>query len=380
MEITTFLKAMADKEASDLFFSVGAPVNVKVKVKGHTLPISRNPLKPGDVKKLAYSFISDQQRAEFEREMELNFALNLNDIGRFRVNLYRQRGEVSMVIRYIRSIIPSMESLHLPPILKELVMEPRGLILVVGATGSGKSTTLASMIDYRNANKEGHILTIEDPVEFVYEHKKAVVDQREVGLDTLSYENALKNAMRQAPDVILIGEIRDRDTMQHAISYAETGHLCLSTLHANNANQAIDRIINFFPEAAHHQLLLDLSLNLKSVISQRLLPSTDGELVPAMEIMTRSSYIADLIEKQEIDLLKEAIEKSRELGMQTFDQALYDLYRQGRITREIALENADSRNNLTIRMNLEGSETDRSTDGLELTDLNSDFQTYGKDI
>ena len=371
---------MADKEASDLFFSVGAPVNVKVKVKGHTLPISRDPLKPGDVKKLAYSFISDQQRAEFEREMELNFALNLNDIGRFRVNLYRQRGEVSMVIRYIRSIIPSMESLHLPPILKELVMEPRGLILVVGATGSGKSTTLASMIDYRNANKEGHILTIEDPVEFVYEHKKAVVDQREVGLDTLSYENALKNAMRQAPDVILIGEIRDRDTMQHAISYAETGHLCLSTLHANNANQAIDRIINFFPEAAHHQLLLDLSLNLKSVISQRLLPSTDGELVPAMEIMTRSSYIADLIEKQEIDLLKEAIEKSRELGMQTFDQALYDLYRQGRITREIALENADSRNNLTIRMNLEGSETDRSTDGLELTDLNSDFQTYGKDI
>ena len=369
---------MADKEASDLFFSVGAPVNVKV--KGHTLPISRDPLKPGDVKKLAYSFISDQQRAEFEREMELNFALNLNDIGRFRVNLYRQQGEVSMVIRYIRSIIPSMESLHLPPILKELVMEPRGLILVVGATGSGKSTTLASMIDYRNANKEGHILTIEDPVEFVYEHKKAVVDQREVGLDTLSYENALKNAMRQAPDVILIGEIRDRDTMQHAISYAETGHLCLSTLHANNANQAIDRIINFFPEAAHHQLLLDLSLNLKSVISQRLLPSTDGELVPAMEIMTRSSYIADLIEKQEIDLLKEAIEKSRELGMQTFDQALYDLYRQGRITREIALENADSRNNLTIRMNLEGSETDRSTDGLELTDLNSDFHTYGKDI
>lgn len=382
MEITSFLKVMAQKDASDLFFTVGAPVSVKL--KGQTLPLSREALKPGDVQKLAYSFISDKQRAEFEQNLELNFALNLENIGRFRVNVYRQRGEVSMVIRYIKSTIPTLEELHLPPILKELVMEPRGLILVVGATGSGKSSSLAAMIDYRNANKSGHILTIEDPVEFVYQHKKSVVDQREVGLDTLSYENALKNAMREAPDVILIGEIRDQATMQHAIAYAETGHLCLSTLHANNANQAIDRIINFFPDTAHHQLLTDLSLNLKAVISQRLLPSTDNSLVPAMEIMTRSAYIADLIEKREIDMLKEAIEKSRDLGMQTFDQSLYDLYREGKITQATALENADSRNNLSIRINLEGSGDNanaaRDTNGLELTEIDSNFQTYDKDI
>ena len=258
-----------------------------------------------------------------------------------------------MVIRYIKSRIPSIEDLHLPQILKKLVLEPRGLILVVGATGSGKSTTLASMIDYRNQQKDGHILTIEDPVEFVYEHKKAVVDQREVGLDTLSYANALKNAMREAPDVILIGEIRDRETMQHAIAYAETGHLCLSTLHANNANQAIDRIINFFPDSAQHQLLIDLSLNLKALISQRLLQGMDGNVVPAMEVMIQSAYISELIEKRDIDKIKEAIEKNREEGMQTFDQSLYDLYKAGKISEEVALQNADSRNNLSLKIRLE---------------------------
>ena len=368
MDITPFLKLMAEKEASDLFFSVGAPPSIKI--KGATLPLSEKILQPGEVKKLAYTIISDIQQAEFEGQMELNFAINLDGVGRYRVNLYRQRGEVSMVIRYIKSKIPKLEELNLPPVLKKLVMAPRGLILVVGATGSGKSTTLASMIDYRNEQKSGHILTIEDPVEFVYEHKKAVVDQREVGLDTLSYTNALKNAMREAPDVILIGEIRDKETMQHAISYAETGHLCLSTLHANNANQAIDRIINFFPDSAQHQLLIDLSLNLKAVISQRLLPTTDNKLVPAMEILIQSAYISSLIEKREIEEIKEAIEKSREEGMQTFDQSLYDLYKQGKITKELALQHADSSNNLTIKINLEeGGEKTAECDALNLQSM-----------
>ena len=368
MDITPFLKLMAEKEASDLFFSVGAPPNIKI--KGATLPLSEKLLQPGEVKKLAYTIISDAQQAEFEGTMELNFAINLEGVGRYRVNLYRQRGEVSMVIRYIKSKIPKLEELNLPPVLKKLVMAPRGLILVVGATGSGKSTTLASMIDYRNEQKSGHILTIEDPVEFVYEHKKAVVDQREVGLDTLSYTNALKNAMREAPDVILIGEIRDKETMQHAISYAETGHLCLSTLHANNANQAIDRIINFFPDSAQHQLLIDLSLNLKAVISQRLLPTTDNKLVPAMEILIQSAYISSLIEKREIEEIKEAIEKSREEGMQTFDQSLYDLYKQGKITKELALQHADSSNNLSIKINLEeGGEKTAEGDALNLQSM-----------
>jgi len=367
MDIEPFLKLMADKEASDLFFSVGAPPTIKI--KGKTTPLAAKNLQSGQVQTLAYSLITDQQRAEFEKTLELNFAVNMDNVGRYRVNLYRQRGEVSMVIRYIKSRIPSIEDLHLPQILKKLVLEPRGLILVVGATGSGKSTTLASMIDYRNQQKDGHILTIEDPVEFVYEHKKAVVDQREVGLDTLSYANALKNAMREAPDVILIGEIRDRETMQHAIAYAETGHLCLSTLHANNANQAIDRIINFFPDSAQHQLLIDLSLNLKAVISQRLLQGMDGNVVPAMEVMIQSAYISELIEKRDIDKIKEAIEKNREEGMQTFDQSLYDLYKAGKISEEVALQNADSRNNLSLKIRLEhGAEGKNEDHGLRISD------------
>ncbi len=371
MDINAFLKLMAEKEASDLFFSVGAPPSIKI--KGTTLSLSEKILQPGEVKKLAYTIISDVQKAEFEGQMELNFAINLEGIGRYRINLYRQRGEVSMVIRYIKSKIPKLEELNLPPVLKQLVMAPRGLILVVGATGSGKSTTLASMIDYRNEQKSGHILTIEDPVEFVYEHKKAVVDQREVGLDTLSYTNALKNAMREAPDVILIGEIRDKETMQHAIAYAETGHLCLSTLHANNANQAIDRIINFFPDSAQHQLLIDLSLNLKSVISQRLLPAIDNRMVPAIEILIQSAYISSLIEKREIEEIKEAIEKSREQGMQTFDQSLYDLYKQGKISKEVALQNADSSNNLSIKINLEeGGEKTAEGDALEMQSMDGE--------
>jgi twitching motility protein PilU len=369
MELLDFLRLMADKEASDLFCSVGAPISMKL--HGETVPVSRQPLQAGQVKKLAYSLITEAQQKTFEAEMELNVAFELQDVGRYRINLYRQRGDVAMVIRYIRSRIPDIDSLGMPPVLKQLIMEQRGLVLVVGATGSGKSTTLASMLEYRNQHKRGHILTIEEPVEFVYSHKLSVVDQREVGLDTLSYANALKNAMREAPDVILIGEIRDRETMQHAIAYAETGHLCLSTLHANNANQAIDRIINFFPDSAHHQLLIDLGQNLRAVISQRLLKGIDGKLVPAAEIMLRTSYIAELIEKREIDKLKEAMAQGREEGMQTFDQSLYDLVKAGRISQQTALDHADSRTNLALKLRLESAASPAGQEeGLQLEEDN----------
>lgn len=365
MDVLAFLQLMAQKDGSDLFFTVGAPVSMKL--QGEVVAVSREPLQPGEVMKLAAGLISPEQKKLFDAELELNVAYEIPQTGRFRINLYRQRGEASMVVRYIKSRIPTVEELNMPPILKQLIMEPRGLILVVGATGSGKSSTLAAMLDYRNANRTGHILTVEEPIEFVYEHKKSIVGQREVGLDTHSYANALKNAMREAPDVILIGEIRDRETMQAAIAYAETGHLCLSTLHANNANQAIDRIINFFPESAHHQLLIDLAQNLRAVISQRLLRSTDGKRVPAAEIMLKSGYISDLIEKRDIDLLKDAIAQGQELGMQTFDQALYDLVKAGKISEEVALDHADSRNNLSLKLRLEkGAAGDDS--GLKLKD------------
>ncbi|MDT8385170.1 MAG: PilT/PilU family type 4a pilus ATPase [Gammaproteobacteria bacterium] len=369
MDILPYLKLMAEKGASDLFFSTGAPVNIKI--EGVSAALNDTSLPPGVVKKLAYSVISDDQQKTFEAEMELNLAISVHDIGRFRINLYRQRGEVAMVVRYLKSHIPSIENLHLPAVLKELIMEPRGLILLVGSTGSGKSTTLASMIDHRNANNTGHILTIEEPIEFIHQHKKSIVDQREVGLDTLSYANALKNAMREAPDVILIGEIRDRETMQHAIAYAETGHLCLSTLHANNANQTLDRIINFFPDPMHHQLLLDLSLNLRAVVSQRLVSGVQGKRVPAVEIMLKSPYISELIEKGDIEGIKDAIGNSTEMGMQSFDQSLYELYSMGKISMQEALNNADSRNNLMLKFRLaRGVAGGNSTDDLSITEEN----------
>jgi len=366
MEITPYLKLMVQKNGSDLFFSTGAPPNLKA--EGRTMPIGDTPMGPGIVRKLAYSIMSDAQVSEFEATMEGNLAISMGGLGRFRVNVFRQRGDVAMVIRYIKGQIPTIEELKLPQTLKELVLEPRGLVLVVGSTGSGKSTTLASMIGHRNENATGHILTIEDPVEFLHTHKQSVVDQREVGLDTLSYEAALKNAMREAPDVILIGEIRDRATMQHAIAYAETGHLCLSTLHANNANQALDRIINFFPDTAHHQLFMDLSLNLRAVVSQRLVKSKDGKRVPAVEIMLLSTFVAELIQKGDVHAIKEAMEQGNERGMQTFDQALYDLYTEGQITMEEALKHADSRNNLSLRIRLDESTNISSPQGLKIHD------------
>ncbi|HWK55539.1 MAG TPA: PilT/PilU family type 4a pilus ATPase [Hyphomicrobiales bacterium] len=365
MQFDALLDTMVREQASDLFLTVGAPAHLKVQGRIHPLPMP--PFAPGEVAQLVWDVLGQERRDEFERELELNVAHDLPGVGRFRLNVYRQRGEVALVVRYIRARIPSLESLGLPPLLQELVMEPRGLVLVVGATGSGKSTTLAAMIDHRNTHGGGHLLTIEEPIEYLHEHKRCVVGQREVGVDTHSYANALKNAMREAPDVILIGEIRDHDTMRHALTYAETGHLCLSTLHANNANQAIDRIINFFPDSAHRQLYTDLSLNLRAVISQRLLPGSDGNLVPAVEILLRSAYVADLIAKREIGQLKDAMARGNETGMRTFDQALFELQQQGRIHVDVALANADARGDLALRIRLsQGLDPAKGDTGLSL--------------
>ena len=350
VEIFSFLNLMVEKAGSDLFFSVGAPVNLKI--EGITHPLKMPALRPGQVKQLAYSVMNERQISEFEAKMEMNLSISAENLGRFRVNVFVQRGETGMVIRYIKNKIPPLAALGLPPVLEKLVMRKRGLVLVTGATGSGKSTTLASMLNYRNENATGHILTIEDPLEFLHAHKLSVVDQREVGIDTHSYEEALKNALREAPDVIMIGEIRDRNTMKQAIAYAETGHLCLSTLHANNANQAMERVINFFPEEAHRQLLVDLSLNLAGVVSQRLIPGLHEKLVPAVEVMLNSSYISDLITKGEFSGIKEAMARSTEIGMCTFDQALYQLYTEDRISLDEALHNADSRTDLALRIRL----------------------------
>ncbi len=345
------LRLMLSKNGSDLFLTAEFPPAFKV--DGRMVPVSNVPLTGQHTLELARALMNDRQAAEFEEKLECNFAISPSGIGRFRVNAFMQQGRAGIVCRTIKVEIPSFESLGIPDVLKDVVLTKRGLVIVVGATGSGKSNTLAAMLGHRNEATHGHIITIEDPVEFVHPHKNCIVTHREVGVDTENWHTALKNTLRQAPDVIMIGEIRDRETMEHAVTFAETGHLCLATLHSNSANQALDRIINFFPEERRHQLLMDLSLNLKSIISQRLIPTLNAKgRVPAVEILLNSPLISDLIFKGEVGMIKEIMKKSRELGMQTFDQALFDLYEARKISYEDALRNADSVNDLRLNIKL----------------------------
>ncbi len=364
------LRALVGKKGSDLFITTGYPPAMKI--DGRMTPVSQQGLSPQHTAMLTRSIMNDKQAAEFESKKECNFAIHPASIGRFRVNCFVQQGYVGMVLRVITTTIPTFEDLMLPAVLKDVAMTKRGLVIFVGGTGSGKSSSLAAMIGYRNENSHGHIVTIEDPVEFVHPHKNCMITQREVGVDTDSWEAALKNTLRQAPDVILIGEIREREVMEHAIAFSETGHLCLGTLHANNSNQAMDRIINFFPDERRQQLLMDLSLNLKGVVSQRLIPMREGRgRAAAVEVMLNSPLISDLIFKGEVHGIKEVMKKSRELGMQTFDQALFDLYEQDRISYEDALRFADSTNEVRLQIKLHGKEAkDRDlSKGIEHLDI-----------
>ncbi len=366
MDFKAYLKIMVMKDASDLYLSTGAPPCAKF--QGLLKPIEKATLSADQVREIAYKIMDEDQIAQFEKKPEMNLAISEPGVGRFRVNIFRQRNTVSMVVRNIKTEIPAWEGLGLPPVLTEVIMAKRGLVLFVGATGSGKSTSLASLIDYRNSNASGHIITIEDPIEFVHHHKKSIVNQREVGLDTETYEDALKNTLRQAPDVILIGEIRDQSTMEHAIAFAETGHLAISTLHANSANQALDRIINFFPEDRRNQLLLDLSLNLRAFVSQRLVRTVDGKRAAAVEVLLGTPLVQDMIRRGDVHSIKEVMEKSENLGMRTFDSALLQLYRSGRIDIDEALRNADSPNNLRLKINLgESQAVEEEDDGFSLS-------------
>ena len=350
MEFEEMLNILSSQDGSDLYLSTGAPPSAKF--QGKLKPLIDAPFLPGEVAVIADSMMDSEQKATFEQELEMNLAISISHVGRFRVNIFKQRNEVSIVARNIKVEIPKFDDLKLPEVLKDVIMTKRGLVLFIGATGSGKSTSLAALIDHRNSNASGHIITIEDPVEFVHKHKKSIINQREVGVDTRSFHAALKNTLRQAPDVILIGEIRDRETMEHALAFAETGHLAISTLHANNANQALDRIINFFPEERRPQLLNDLGNNLKSFISQRLIPTVDGKRCAAIEVMMGTLTVRDMIKRGEFGLLKEVMEKSKQLGMQTFDGALFDLAVAGRITEEEATKNSDSPTNIALKFKL----------------------------
>ena len=345
-----YLRTMVKAGASDLFITVAAPPVVKV--QGSFKALTRTALDAQGTRALAYSVLSEAQIQSFEMTLECDMSLDLPNIGRFRVNVFWQRGAVALVVRYIRFEIPDLATIGLPPVLGDIAMLKRGLVLVCGPAGSGKSTTLASMLSHRNSNAQGHILTIEDPIEFVHPHRRSLVNQREVGMDTLSFHDALRHAMREAPDVIMVGEIRDSQTMQHAMSYADSGHLCMSTLHANSANQAIQRVINFFPQDVRHQVLQDLSLNLRAVVGQRLITNVQGQLVPALEVMVVTPYIADLIFKGQIDEIKSAMAKGADQGMSTFDNSLYNLYTAGQITREQAIDYADSKTDVAVRIRL----------------------------
>jgi len=344
MCVTPLLKLMSDKQASDMFFTAGAPIQIKI--NGTVMPINSQPRDPEQVKKICYELMTDPQVKDFETKHEMNFAQSGGDLGNFRINIFHQKNTVAMVIRFVKPDVPAFETLGLPPILKEVIMEKLGLILIVGSTGSGKSTTLASMIDYRNTLRTGHILTIEDPVEFIFKHKKSIVNQREVRVDTHTYENALISAMREAPDLLMVGEIRDRETLQSSLLFAQTGHLCLATLHANNSYNALNRIIGFFPREARESLQADLSIALRCVISQRLVKSVDGKRVAAVEVMLNTKHIQELIKAGEINQIKDAMEQSLSPGSKTFEQALFEHYRAGRITMDEALANADSPSNL----------------------------------
>jgi twitching motility protein PilU len=362
MNLTDFLSVMVEKDASDIYLTVASPPMYRI--QGVVQPIGDHVFTPEEVETLAKSFMNERQWQQFSDQMEMNLALSYRKLSRFRVNAFRQRGSVGIVIRRIKVEIESLDDLGLPGILQDIVMTKRGLVLVVGATGSGKSTTLAAMIDHRNTHSPGHIITVEDPIEFVHRHKKSIVNQRELGFDTQSWDDALKNAMRQAPDVILIGEIRDSATMEAAITFADTGHLCLATLHSTNANQSFERILNFFPEERHAQILMQLSLNLRSIVSQRLIPGLSGKRVPAIEILMDTPRVSELIKKGQVDVIKEAMEQGIQEGCQTFDHALFLLYKEGKISLEQAIMNADSANNLRIKIKLEGLKGDDALDRL----------------
>ena len=374
MILDKLFQLMAEKQASDIFISAGAPIHIKI--QGNTLPVNQQVMLPDMIEKIAYELMSPDQIKTFEANWEMNLSFGVPNVGNFRVNIFRQRGSTSIVIRFILSNIPALDELGLPNILGELIMEKRGLILIVGATGSGKSTTIASMLDHRNANRSGHILTVEDPIEFLFKHKKSIVNQREIGMDTQDWQSALKNAMRQAPDCILIGEIRDKETMQAAIAYSQTGHLCLATLHANNSYHALNRIISFFPAENRPALFLDLSVALRAIISQRLVKKPDGQRIPTSEIMLNTRHISELIERGEVQGIKDAMEQTLAPGSQTFEQDLFKLYSAGVITIDEALANADSPTNLSWLINnsefgnSNGKEDKKSDTALEFDSTN----------